>query len=64
MNAYHALAQSYDRLTRDVDYEKTVAFYHRILEREGRRPRTAVELACGTGAVAVILDRGGLKAGS
>ena len=39
MNAYHALAQSYDRLTRDVDYEKTVAFYHRILEREGLRPR-------------------------
>lgn len=61
MNAYHALAQSYDRLTRDVDYEKTVAFYHRILEREGLRPRTAVDLACGTGSVAVILAREGLK---
>ena len=61
MNADHALAQSYDRLTRDVDYEKTVAFYHRILEREGLRPRTAVDLACGTGSVAVILAREGLK---
>src|SRR5699024_8481430 len=61
MNAYHALAQSYDRLTRDVDYATTVAFYLRILEREGLRPRTAVDLACGTGSVAVILAREGLK---
>ena len=35
MNAYHALADSYDRLTNDVDYEATVAFYYEILAREG-----------------------------
>ena len=61
MNAYHALARSYDRLTRDVDYEKTVAFYRRILEAEGLRPRTAADLACGTGSVAVRLARDGLR---
>ena len=61
MNAYHALAQSYDRLTRDVDYGKTVAFYRSILEREGLHPRTAVDLACGTGSVAVLLAREGLQ---
>lgn len=61
MNAYHALAASYDRLTNDVDYEAIVAFYHEILKKEGLRPRTAVDLACGTGSVALILARMGYR---
>ncbi len=61
MNAYHALANSYDRLTNDVDYEKIVAFYHQILEQENIRPRSAVDLACGTGSVALLLSREGLR---
>ena len=61
MNAYHALAQSYDRLTNDVDYLMTVDFYQQILDREGVCPRTAVDLACGTGSVALLLAQKGLK---
>ena len=61
MNAYHQLAASYDRLTNDVDYEKIVDFYHAILDREKIRPRTAVDLACGTGSVALLLAREGLS---
>ena len=61
MNAYHALAASYDRLTNDVDYEATVAFYHKILDREGLQPRTAVDLACGTGSVALLLAKQGMQ---
>jgi len=61
MNAYNALAASYDRLTNDVDYEATVAFYWQILEREGLQPRTAVDLACGTGSVACLLAQKGLQ---
>ncbi len=57
MNAYHALASSYDRLTSDVDYGAIVAFYHEILQKEGLRPRTAVDLACGTGSVALLLSQ-------
>ena len=60
MNAYHALADSYDRLTNDVDYEATVAFYYEILAREGLTPRTCVDLACGTGSVTRILAQRGL----
>ena len=60
MNAYHALADSYDRLTNDVDYEATVAFYYEILAREGLNPRTCVDLACGTGSVTAILVKRGL----
>lgn len=61
MDAYHALAVSYDRLTNDVDYEATVVFYYEILNREGLSPRTAVDLACGTGSVSAILARKGLQ---
>ncbi len=61
MAAYEALAFSYDRLTNDVDYEATVAFYYEILKLEGLQPRTAVDLACGTGSVAAILARDGLQ---
>jgi len=61
MDAYHNLAVSYDRLTSDVDYEATVAFYYAILRRENLRPRTAVDLACGTGSVTVLLARSGLR---
>ena len=61
MGAYEALAVSYDRLTNDVDYEATVDFYYEILEQEGLKPRTAVDLACGTGSVTAILARKGLQ---
>lgn len=61
MNAYRDLALSYDRLTNDVDYRAVVAFYKEILKREGLNPRTAVDLACGTGSVALLLAENGLQ---
>ena len=61
MDAYHALADSYDRLTNDVDYRATVDFYFDILDREGLRPKTAADLACGTGSVALLLAERGLR---
>ena len=61
MGSYEALAVSYDRLTNDVDYEATVDFYRQILRKEGLNPRTAVDLACGTGSVAEILAKDGLS---
>ena len=61
MEAYHNLAQSYDRLTNDVDYPAIVAFYKTLLDREGVSPRTAVDLACGTGSVALLLAQLGMQ---
>lgn len=61
MNAYQELAASYDRLTNDVDYRAVVDFYWQLLAAEGFRPRTAVDLACGTGSVAILLARDGLR---
>lgn len=61
MDAYRNLAASYDRLTNDVDYRGVVEFYKQILSREKLRPRTAVDLACGTGSVAILLAQDGLQ---
>ena len=61
MDAYGALAASYDRLTNDVDYAAVVDFYFQILRSEGLRPRTAVDLACGTGSVTALLAQRGLR---
>ena len=61
MGAYEALAASYDRLTNDVNYGAIVAFYEEILKKEGLKPRTAVDLACGTGSVSAILAGRGLS---
>lgn len=61
MDAYHELAFSYDRLTNDVDYDATVDFYFEILKEEALQPRTAVDLACGTGSVALRLAKRGLQ---
>ena len=61
MNAYQNLAASYDRLTSDVDYESWVAFAQAILEKEGLRPRTVADLACGTGSVTRILAERGYR---
>ena len=61
MDAYKALAASYDRLTEDVDYAAVVDFYRLLWRREDLEPRTAVDLACGTGSVSVLLAEMGLQ---
>ena len=60
MDAYKDLAVSYDRLTNDVDYAAVVAFYQQILSAEGLKPRSAVDLACGTGSVTALLAQTGI----
>ncbi len=60
MDAYKDLAVSYDRLTNDVDYAGILAFYDRLLEQEGLTPRSAVDLACGTGSVTALLAQKGI----
>ena len=59
--AYEALAASYDRLTNDVPYSEILDFYRRIWAEFKFRPETAVDLACGTGSMALLLAEAGLS---
>ena len=61
MNAYNALASSYDRLTNDVDYQAVIDFAQEILQQEGVTPRTVADLACGTGSTTRILAQMGYR---
>ena len=61
MNAYGALAASYDRLTNDVDYEGWVDFAQAIVDKEGLAPRTVADLACGTGSATRLLAERGYR---
>ncbi len=57
--AYEFLAASYDRLTGDIPYEDILAFYDRLLARRGLTPASALDLACGTGSMALLMAQRG-----
>lgn len=59
--AYEALAASYDRLTEDIPYGELVNFYKKIWALYGKMPKTALDLACGTGSLSLLLAEEGLS---
>lgn len=61
MSAYESLAASYDRLTNDVPYEQILDFAKKLLAERGIQPRSVLDLACGTGAMSILLAKEGLE---
>ncbi len=59
MSAYESLAVSYDRLTNDVPYEHILHFVQERLTERGIMPRSVLDLACGTGAMSLLLAKEG-----
>lgn len=59
--AYESLAASYDGLTKDVPYESILDFLESILQKSGKRPETALDLACGTGSMSLLLAKRGYR---
>ncbi|MCY3712071.1 MAG: class I SAM-dependent methyltransferase [Gemmatimonadetes bacterium] len=56
---YNQLAPIYDHVMRHVDYDRWADYIQSIFERFGATPKEILELACGTGVMACILnDRG------
>ena len=59
MSCYEALAASYDGLTRDIPYEKYLRFFKSLLKQYGVKPKSVLDLACGTGSLSVLLAKSG-----
>ena len=59
MDSYTVLAQSYDRLTADVDYEKWADYVERHFRRLKRPVQSVLELGCGTGSLTKLLAERG-----
>lgn len=53
---YSALAHIYDTVMDDVDYESWANFIDEVLQVNHHDPITIMELACGTGSIALSLD--------
>lgn len=61
MSAYESLANSYDRLTEDVPYEKILDYLETILKTHHKQPQCVLDLACGTGSLSVLLAERGYQ---
>ncbi|MBE6948951.1 MAG: class I SAM-dependent methyltransferase [Ruminococcaceae bacterium] len=61
MSAYDSLAEFYDQLTQDVDYDKFALFYESIFKAEGLNIKTILDLACGTGTLSCIMAKRGYE---
>ena len=53
MTAYTSLAEAYDRLTQDVDYARILDFLETLLHAQDKHPQTVLDLACGSGILAI-----------
>ena len=61
MNAYEALAASYDALTYDIPYEEIFQFMKEIFRQRGKNPKSILDLACGTGSLSLLLAQAGYE---
>ena len=60
MSVFGDYARYYDLLYRDKDYVGEAQFVHQLLQRQGK-PRSILELGCGTGAHAQLLAKAGYE---
>ena len=61
MESYLSLAQYYDDLTYDVDYEAFADFYEELFHMYGAKVESLMDLACGTGGLTMIMAQRGYR---
>lgn len=59
MNSYGKFAGIYDDLMTDFDYEKWFNYIEDILEKNNKKPKNILEMACGTGNLSYYLGNKG-----
>lgn len=59
--SYQHLAQVYDYLMQDAPYDKWLRYIERICQHYQHTPKRVLDLACGTGAIAIPLAQQGLE---
>ncbi len=60
MSGYGDFSAFYDALMTDVDYAARAAYLLRLFERHGQKPRTVLDIACGSGSLMAELQRRGV----
>lgn len=58
--AYGVFAEFYDGLTRNVDYVEKAGYICEIFKKFGHSPGETLDLACGTGSLAIELKKRGV----
>src|SRR5690554_6919274 len=58
---YQEFAYYYDALMKNVDYQEWTNQVERIFNKYGKKPKTIVDLACGTGGVTNVLASRGYQ---
>ena len=61
MNDYGNFAYIYDKLVTDVDYNSIINFIKKTFEKNNLSPKLIVDLACGTGNIAIPLSQSGYE---
>ncbi|GIX06004.1 MAG: methyltransferase [Candidatus Poribacteria bacterium] len=58
---YRRFAYAYDRMMSNVDYDRWVRYMVELFEYYGPMPRRVLDLACGTGSIAIPLAQRGFQ---
>ena len=59
--SFHLVAPLYDAVMRDVPYKHWVKYLRKILHLRNSKPKSVLDLACGTGSVSEIFALDNLK---
>ena len=61
MREYSSLANYYDTLTGNVDYNSIHGFYTEIFKKLEHKPKILLDLACGTGTLSFKFEKDGFE---